>query len=223
MIRLLLAPNLASYCLMLANSFGECDVTRKNFVCAATRLYMRKIELTSKLVLALIATIVAFSAMTAPSVVAQPGPPQGVGGGPPIPDNSVTSEKIVDGEVQTEDIADGAVTSAKIADGTIQEQDIADGVIPSDGGAGQLVVTERSEVSEGVNPNTNVLIGVNCNSDEIPTGGGFGGFGFGDEVWVQSSSKGGSEGNGWQVALTYVSGPVPRDVTVYAECAKIVP
>jgi hypothetical protein len=164
---------------------------------------MRKIELTSKLVLALIATIVAFSAMTAPSVVAQAGPPQGVGRGPPIPDNSVTSEKIVDGEVQTEDIADG--------------------VIPSDGGAGQLVVTERSEVSEGVNPNTNVLIGVNCNSDEIPTGGGFGGFGFGDEVWVQSSSKGGSEGNGWQVALTYVSGPVPRDVIVYAECAKIVP
>jgi hypothetical protein len=162
---------------------------------------------------------------TVPAVVAQPGPPQDVGGGggPPIPDNSVTSEKIVDDEVQTEDIADGAVTSAKIADGTIQEQDIADGVIPSGSGTGQLVVTERSNVQENVNPNTNVLIGVNCNSDEIPTGGGFGGFGFGDEVWVLSSSKGGNEGNGWQVALTYVSGPVPRDVVVYAECAKIVP
>ena len=94
--------------------------------------------------------------------------------------------------------------------------------IPSDSGTGQ-VVTERSNVQEDVNPNTNVLIGVNCNSDEIPTGGGFGGFSFGDEVSVQSSSKGGNEGNGWQVALTYVSGPAPRDITVYAECAKIVP
>lgn len=46
-------------------------------------------------------------------------------------DASVTTAKIVDGNVTTPKIADGAITSAKIADGTIVTGDIADGAITS--------------------------------------------------------------------------------------------
>lgn len=74
---------------------------------------MKQIELTSKLVVALIA-IVAASAMISAPVIAQSS-------APPIRDNSVTSASIRNGEVKTEDLANNAVTSPKIRDGTIQE------------------------------------------------------------------------------------------------------
>ncbi len=129
---------------------------------------MRQTELTTKLVLALIA-MVAFSATTVPAVVAQPGLPDGVGGGPPIPDNSVTSEKIVDGEVQTEDIADGAVTSAKIEDGTIQSEDIVDGVIPPgvQPTINEVVATVTIPAGESRS------VQADCPSGELRTGGGY--------------------------------------------------
>ncbi|MFZ5429139.1 MAG: hypothetical protein ACOZDD_02820, partial [Bacteroidota bacterium] len=49
-----------------------------------------------------------------------------------IPDNSVSSAKIVDGAVSTADIANSAVTSAKIADGTIVAADLAAGSVTAD-------------------------------------------------------------------------------------------
>jgi hypothetical protein len=88
-----------------------------------------------------------------------------------LPNNSVTTQTIVNGQVQTDDLANGAVTTAKIADGTIQEQDIADGVIPDGGGAIQLnvhrVESEEFHVPSGFNSWE-----VDCPSGEIVTGGG---------------------------------------------------
>jgi hypothetical protein len=142
-----------------------------------------------------------------------------------IANNAVTSPKIQNGQVNTDDLASNAVTAAKIADGTIQEQDIADGVIPSSGGStGQLVVTERSQTFGPVGAPSNADISVDCNSDEIATGGGFGDFGVNDHVVLRESKAGSPAGNGWHVALDLISfNSGTREVTVYAECAKIVP
>ena len=90
------------------NNSEKCGVIRKTFVCIHA-LNMKQIELTSKFVWALIATVV-FSAITVPSVVAQST------SSPPIRANSVTSGSIKDGEVKTQDLADNAVTTPKIAD-----------------------------------------------------------------------------------------------------------
>lgn len=110
---------------------------------------MRQIKLTSKLVLALVATVVVFSAMTVPSVVAQST------SSPPIRANSVTSGSIKDGEVKTDDLANDAVTSAKIADGTIQ-----------------LIIRQFTEI-ESFAPGVTGRITVDCPSGQFLTGGGF--------------------------------------------------
>ncbi len=48
-----------------------------------------------------------------------------------VMNNTVTSDKIVDGTIATIDIANDAITSAKIADGTILANDIADAAVTS--------------------------------------------------------------------------------------------
>lgn len=48
-----------------------------------------------------------------------------------IPNNSVTSAKIVDGTITAADLGTGSVTSAKIADGTIVTTDLADANVTS--------------------------------------------------------------------------------------------
>ena len=127
---------------------------------------MRQIELTSKLVVALIAIVVVFSAMTVPSVVAQST------SSPPIRANSVTSGSIKDGEVKTADLANDAVTSPKIADGTIEEEDIADGVIPSGGTQPRLYIV--SELFHVPANDPSVSFQVPCEEGDQVTGGGFG-------------------------------------------------
>jgi hypothetical protein len=123
---------------------------------------MKQIELTSKLVVALIAVIVVFSAMTASPVAAQ--------NAPKIPNSYITSGMIRDGEVKTADLANNAVTAAKIADGSIQEEDIAAGVISSGG----IQDTHRVE-GETVFIPAGTLAGADagCPDGEILTGGGF--------------------------------------------------
>ncbi len=122
-----------------------------------------KIELTSKLVLALIAIVVVFSVMTVVPMTAS---------ALTIPNGFITSGMIRDGQVKTQDLANDAVTSPKIADGTIQEQDIADGVIP-DGGGGALpnihIVTGQAELPGGGGASAMA----NCPDGEVLTGGGF--------------------------------------------------
>jgi hypothetical protein len=53
--------------------------------------------------------------------------PSGTGGIPD--DNSVTSAKIVDGEVKTQDLGDNSVYSAKIQDGEVRESDLQDNAV----------------------------------------------------------------------------------------------
>ena len=127
---------------------------------------MQQIKLMSKLGLAVIA-ITAISV----AVGIQAYDIQAADAQAKIPNNSVRSETIVDGQVKTQDLANGAVTTAKIADGTIQEQDIADGVIPDGGGAIQLNV-HRVESEEFHVPSGYNFWEVDCPSGEIVTGGG---------------------------------------------------
>ena len=90
---------------------------------------MKQIELTSKLVLAIIG-------LTAVGAILVPTYAVPTIRSADIFDETIQSVDIKNGEVKTVDLANDAVTSPKIAEmGTIQEQDIADGVIPDGGGA----------------------------------------------------------------------------------------
>ena len=165
---------------------------------------MKQIELTSKLVVALIAIVVVFSAMTVP-VAAQ------TTSSPPVRANSVTSGSIKDGEVKTADLADGAVTSAKIADGTIQEEDIADGVIP-DGGGIQLnvhVVSDTFPIQRGLVDG----VEVDCPSGEILTGGGYNAQILGVEILTNAPK----DADTWSVIATSTLDAVIT-VSAYALC-----
>lgn len=178
---------------------------------------MRQIELTSKFVLAaLVATIVAFSAITVPSVVAQSGPPQDGGGGPP--DDFITSEMIGDGEVQTQDLADGAVTSAKIADGTIEEEDIADGVIPSGGTQPRLYIV--SELFHVPADDPSVFFQVPCEEGDQVTGGGFSSSNT-NAIVVHSSPS--SDGSTWQVGVNAATLTFEVLFSVDAICLDLTP
>jgi hypothetical protein len=162
---------------------------------------MKQIELTSKIVLALIA-IVAFSAMTVPAVVAQPGPPQGVGGGPPIPNGSITSEMIGDGEVQTQDIADGAVTSEKLAEGA---------------GGVQLAI-HAVLASVTIPPGEARSVDADCPSGELNTGGGYYSTSPNVNVWRNQPVFGDS----WGASATN-SGSQAADLTAFAMCLDTSP
>jgi hypothetical protein len=92
---------------------------------------MQQIKLMSKLGLALIA-ITAISV----SVATQAYYIQAADAQPKLPNNSVTSQTIVDGEVKTADLANDAVTSAKIKNGEVKAEDIATDAVTADEIAG---------------------------------------------------------------------------------------
>jgi hypothetical protein len=125
---------------------------------------MKQIELTSKLLLAIIA-LTSVSAILVPTYAA----PRITSAD--IVDGTIQSVDIKNGEVKNADLANDAVTTGKIADGTIQEQDIADGVIPT--GDTQL----NTHIVEG--PQETLTIAqpavseADCPPGEILTGGGF--------------------------------------------------
>lgn len=48
-----------------------------------------------------------------------------------LPNNPVTSENIIDGEVKTQDLANDTVTSEKIKNSEVKSADIEDGTITS--------------------------------------------------------------------------------------------
>jgi hypothetical protein len=175
---------------------------------------MKQIELTSKLVLAIIA-LTSVSAILVPTYAAP----------------SIRSADIVNGEVRTEDLANGAVTNAKIAngavtttkisdtngvqsgdivDGTIQEQDIADGVIPS---GGQLEVHRVHGDAITLGPNEASTARVDCPSGEILTGGGFNGGYFNTHV-INSSPL---DADTW-IVVVYNEGPADAQMDAVALC-----
>jgi hypothetical protein len=126
---------------------------------------MKQIELTSKLVVALIA-VVAASAMVSAPVIAQTS-------APPIRDNSITSAKIKDGEVKTQDLADGAIQlNAHIVQGEITDVPTegvdADAVCP-DGeiltGGGFRITGNIQLASMSTAPNTQDTLRISATSD----------------------------------------------------------
>lgn len=144
----------------------------------------------------------------------------------------ITSANIVDGEVRNQDLATDAVTSDKIKNGEVKAEDLDPNIEMGGGNMPSFVpqVTERSNTVtiDGNCPPTCTsddqlrTITIQCNSDEVVTGGGFdfdprGGGGTGIFPAVFSSHK---DGNGW-TALIY-TGDWSIDITVYAECLKVV-
>jgi hypothetical protein len=186
---------------------------------------MPQVELTSKLVLAIIG-LTSVGAVLVPTYA--------------VP--TIRSGDIFDGEVKTADLANGAVTNSKLAndavttskikdgevstgdikDKTIQAGDIADGVIPSGGGAIQFDTTLRFE---GVTMQPGGLgeAFVRCEDGEIAVGGGFStrpNF----EVTSDSPSDPDNpeEGEGWIVTgINHAS--TESSMNVFVECAKLVP
>jgi hypothetical protein len=88
---------------------------------------MKQIELTSKLVLAIIG-LTSISAVLVPSYAAVKITSAD------IVNETIQSVDIKNGEVKTDDLANDAVTSAKIKNGEVTSEDIAPGTIPSGGG-----------------------------------------------------------------------------------------
>lgn len=172
---------------------------------------MKQIELTSKLVLAIIA-LTSVSAILVPTYAAP----------------SIRSADIVNGEVKTDDLANGAVTSPKISDTNgVRSSDIVNGEVTTAdlaSGAVQLQVTQR--ISPRVTGDAGEFIhaAATCNDGEVMTGGGFaraGGF-----VHVQSSTLNMDPDSG-PVNSWLVQGVVddqsPSSLFAYAECATIKP
>jgi hypothetical protein len=96
---------------------------------------MKQIKLISKLGLALIA----ITAISVAMMTTQASYNMQTADAQRLPNNSVRSETIVNGQVTTDDLATGAVTSAKIADGEVEAQDI---------GTDQVTAEELAGVSK---------------------------------------------------------------------------
>lgn len=151
---------------------------------------MKQIELTSKLVVALIAVVVASAMISAPVIAQQSAPP--------IRDNSVTSASIKDGEVKTADLADGAVTSAKIADDAIT-----------------LNVHEVEGEVLTLDPGRTGTAFADCPDGEILTGGGFE---TDYPVHVATSQGRGNGDNAWAVEGANDAGSIPLHMQAFAYC-----
>jgi len=147
----------------------------------------------------------------------------GTSGASNLADNSVTSPKIKDGEVRTNDLANSAVTTDKIKDGTIKKQDVN----PTDwaslkgdkgdpGSAVKLVSISRTVEGE-IPPNSFGVVTVDCEPNEVVTGGGFI-VGIDDNPVLDSTQF----GNGWHYQEHNV-----RSVTsapkVFATCTHLEP
>ncbi len=158
------------------HSYDHCSVTHKAFVIAVQALKkLKQIELTSKLVLAIIA-LTAVSAMLVPTYA--------------VP--TIRSADIFDGEVKTADLANNAVTSPKIKNGEVKAEDIAAGVIPSGGVQPTVHRVDGETVTVGPGPDDASATAV-CPDGEIATGGGY----VGNPVTILTLSAPNSEGNGW--------------------------
>ena len=125
---------------------------------------MKQVELTTKLVLAIIG-LTSVSAILVPTYA--------------VP--TIKSGDIFDGEVKTADLANGAVTnpklandavtSGKIKNGEVKAEDIAAGVIPSGGIQGTVQGVKGDAVS--LDPGHFGRAFADCPDGTILTGGGF--------------------------------------------------
>lgn len=152
---------------------------------------MKQIELTSKLVLAIVG-------LTAVGAILVPTYAVPTIRSADIFDETILSADIKNGEVKTNDLADNAVTSAKIADGTIT-----------------LNVHEvRGEVLTLDPGRTGTAIAF-CPDGEILTGGGFE-TDYG--VRVGASAQRGNGDNAWVVEGANDVGSIPLHMEAAAYC-----
>jgi hypothetical protein len=167
---------------------------------------MKQIELTSKLVLAIVG-ITSVGAILVPTYAVP------TIRSADIFDETIQSVDIKNGEVKTADLANSAVTTDKIADGAVTSNKLASGAVA-------LTTTFRSE-QESVPAGSNSVIHADCNDDEVVTGGGFG-FGsvFDRDVEIFLSAP---EGNSWRVFADNHHASESALVTVYAVCVTPVP
>lgn len=137
-----------------------------------------------------------------------------------LPDDSVNTSIIKDGEVQEADIADGSVTSAKIKNGTIVGEDIKDGAVGNsqlahstftltagnglaNGGTvslGDSVSIEIDAVTTGATGNTSSNSGLEVSSNGLRLLGGCANgellkWNAGSAVWECSTDGGGGGGS----------------------------
>ncbi|MGH9955206.1 MAG: hypothetical protein ACREAS_10520 [Nitrososphaera sp.] len=136
--------------------------------------------------------------------------------------SAVRSSDIVDGQVNTADLADDAVTTDKIRDGEVKEEDLDPSIeLGGDGGSDfSLQATERSNTRTLMSQDDFgfVTLSVQCNADEVVTGGGY------DLSLYQSAVSLISKrlDNGWTMTAFLPDPTTDVTVFVYAECLKVV-
>jgi hypothetical protein len=133
----------------------------------------------------------------------------------------ITSANIVDGEVRNEDLAPDAVTSDKIKNGEVKAEDLDPSIEIGEGGQFEFQVTERSNsmTGDGFETQDVFTVSVQCNPDEIVTGGGFA-LDMPENVngpYPVASQK---QDNGWSATWRGLGGGTT--IEVYAECLKVV-
>jgi hypothetical protein len=144
---------------------------------------------------------------------------------------AVRSSDIVDGQVDNADLAGDAVTSDKIEDGQIQADDLDPSLRDGQGTGFGLQVTERSNTIELPRTRGEFTVTVQCNTDEVVTGGGYAAS-LSPEgtlpTGIPKESRMDASRNGWEVhwsvaGLDASSAPqfAPAQVQVFAECLKV--
>lgn len=161
---------------------------------------MRQVELTSKLVLAIIG-LASVSAILIPTYAAP----------------SIKSADIVDGQVKTADLADNAITTAKIANGQVQIEDLAGGAVKPNvkvvEGHSVTVDAGESGFAEAHCPNGYTLTGGGYNAGSVidvnishPQHVEEGGF---TNTWIASGFNGDDVGSSFLTAFAVCMGPSP--------------
>src|SRR5688500_2208770 len=86
----------------------------------------------------------------------------------------ITSANIVDGEVRNQDLAPDAVTSDKIKNGEVKTEDLDPSIELGSGGERPDLDRQVTERSNSITTNERegfFTVSVQCNSDEVVTGG----------------------------------------------------
>ena len=212
---------------MLANYGEKSGITRKNFVFAYVILKMQQIKLMSKLGLGLIAIAAISAAVAVQAYYIQAADAQAR-----LPNNSVRTENIVDGEVRTGDLADNAVTKPKMADNSVGSAEIENGAITtakildrqvtSDklaSGAVGMELRERIGDSVSLEPGTANFAIVDCEAGEIAISGGFR---AGSDIRIIGSEANGDNNDSWSVH-GYNDGDSTASFAAMVECFRLTP
>jgi hypothetical protein len=180
---------------------------------------MKQIELTSKLVLAIIG-LTSVSALLVPSYAAQKITSAD------IVNETILSEDIKNGEVKNADLGTDAVTSTKIKNGEVGTDDLTSELRAKIDGLQQQLdnlkfETVRVQESVTVAAGSSASVNVQCPDGTEVTGGGYftliGGF----EIIVDRPEGSVPDASQYQITARNNS-PADQEIIAYAECGKIV-